>query len=141
MKVKDSNAGKLTNFEVRALLKRQVQERKRAEKKAPLPGARRALSLSVRSLQDVEEISEQALSYLNRAPWKTQTRESIARFIDALAPFPLTRSEELMLVNARPRSLVEIHLIVEECEERLNDEQTQKILALCALLDGAEPGS
>jgi DNA-directed RNA polymerase subunit F len=141
MKVKDSHAGLLTNFEAQALLMRQVQERRRAEKQAPLPGARRALSASVRSLQDVEDISEQALNYLCKAASRTETHESISRFIDALAPFQLTRAEELMLINARPRTLVEIHLIVEECEERLNNEQTQKILELCALLDGAEPGS
>jgi DNA-directed RNA polymerase subunit F len=131
----------LTNFEVKRLLTRQVQERKQAEKKAPLPGARRALSASVRSSQDVEEVSEQSLSYLNKVIRANQTRESISRFVDAVAPFKLTRAEELMLINTRPRSLVEIHLIVDQCDERLQPEQAQEVLELCALLDGAEPGS
>jgi len=139
MKVKNTNAGRLSNFEVAAVLEQQARERREVERKAPLPGARRAVSISVRSLQDVELISDQTLGYLDKSPCALQSRESIGAFIESLSAFKLTRAEELMLINARPRSLVEVHLIVEECEERLTGEETQQLLDLCALLDAAEP--
>ena len=127
MRVKESNAGKLTNFEVAALLQQQARDRRAAEKKTPLPGGCRSTSVSVRSLQDVELISEQTRGYLGKSPCESQSRESIIRFVKELAPFKLTRAEELVLINSRPRSLVEIHLIVEECEERLTGDQVQEL--------------
>ena len=135
MKVIDKSAGHLTNFEVASLLQRQVHERRAAERKMPLPGARRSVSGSCRSLQDVEVITEQATGYLDKAACAAQSREGIARFVEALQRFQLTRAEELMLINSRPRSLVELHLIVEECEERMQEEEMQELLSLCAVLD------
>ena len=52
-------------------------------------------------------------------------------FIQAVAPFELVQAEVIMLLNAAPRSLVELHLIVEECEERLDAAQRQQLLQLC----------
>ena len=40
----------------------------------------------------------------------------------------------------RPRSLVEVHLIVEECEERLTQQQRTELLRRCALLDSSGGG-
>jgi hypothetical protein len=42
----------------------------------------------------------------------------------------LTTCELIQLVNLRPSSLVEIHRAVEECEERLSEEDTLALLAL-----------
>lgn len=42
----------------------------------------------------------------------------------------LTTCELIQLVNLRPNSLVEIHRAVEECEERLSEEDTLALLAL-----------
>lgn len=42
----------------------------------------------------------------------------------------LTEAELIQLANHVPTSVVEVHLIVEECAERLTDEQIESIVAL-----------
>lgn len=42
----------------------------------------------------------------------------------------LTEEERLQLLNSAPKTLVEIHLIVDHCAERLTEQQTLQILNL-----------
>ena len=51
--------------------------------------------------------------------------------MEAVTPFKLTRMETLALVNTPPCSIVEIHLLVEECEERLSPDDVRELLQLC----------
>ena len=51
---------------------------------------------------------------------------------DALAREPLPGPDP----HAQGSGVVEIHLIVEECEERLSPDQTQELLQIVALLEG-----
>lgn len=46
----------------------------------------------------------------------------------SLQPFKLTRAELLQVLNLAPCSEVEVHLIVEECEERLDEQQMAQFL-------------
>lgn len=46
--------------------------------------------------------------------------------------FELTKAELLQVMNLRPASLVEIHLIVEDCEDRLDEGRIQQLLQLIA---------
>ena len=46
----------------------------------------------------------------------------------------VTRAEALQLINCNPQSVVEIHLVVEECEERLSQEEVRSLLGLCQRL-------
>lgn len=45
---------------------------------------------------------------------------------------PHCRAEILQLINLVPTSAVEIHLIVESCEERLSGERVEELLGLIA---------
>ena len=54
--------------------------------------------------------------------------EEVVRELNAR--FSLGKVEQLQLLNLRPRSAVEVHMIVEDCEERLSEEQVQDILDL-----------
>lgn len=45
-----------------------------------------------------------------------------------LQPFGLTRAELLQVVNLSPVSEVEVHLIVEDCEDRLNEQQVAQLM-------------
>ena len=125
----------LTNFEVRELLRKQQQARSDADKRRPLPGARRTASPATwRASQEAVVIADQVLTYLDETPCAEQTRDSIRSFMDTVERFNLTRAEVLTLVNTQPQTLVEIHLIVEECEERLTPAQTAELLELCKVL-------
>ena len=66
-----------------------------------------------------------------------QTRERIDAFVGAVAAggFRLTRSEILALVNTQPTSIVEIHLIVDDCEVRLTPEMCERLRQLCVALN------
>ncbi|VDK80658.1 unnamed protein product [Litomosoides sigmodontis] len=66
--------------------------------------------------------------YLQETPAATEKNENIEKFVRAAAPFKLTAVELLQLINLRPATAVEIQLIVEECEERLDEEQVESLL-------------
>ena len=140
MRVIATQDGVLSNLEVRELLQARVKLRQSTERRRSLTGARRGASpASWRHMQDAVVITDQVMRYLDERPCAKQTRANIRAFTDAVAPFQLTRAEVLSLVNTQPRSLVEIHLIVEECDERLSAEQTQELLDLCAGLSATDP--
>jgi hypothetical protein len=60
----------------------------------------------------------------------TVSTRTVARFLHELARFQLTKAERLVLVNLRPRTLVEFHAVVEECEERFGEDEIETILAI-----------
>ena len=132
--------GALTNLEVAELLTAQQRAREEQEAALPLPGARRgqqAGTAAWSSQAAAAGISEQVLGYLEKAACASQTRENILAFQQAVQPFKLTQMECLSFVNMPPCSIVEIHLLVEECEERLTSEQTQQLLEKVQLLSAA----
>ena len=132
----------LTNHEVLQLLRGQSADRTAEETRAPLTGARRtssSISLGqTRELAYAAAINDDVVAYLEETPCASQSAAAIATFVKACEPFKLKRAEVLNLVNEQPRTLVEIHLIVEECEERLTPEQTQELLGHLALLSAAD---
>ena len=134
MRVINARDSVLTNFEVATLLHAQQRARDEEEKALPLPGARRgetAGSSAWSATQAVAVLSEQVITYLERDGSASQAHEDISNFIAAVGPFDLTRMEVLALVNTPPASIVEVHLLVEECEERLSQEKVRELLALC----------
>ena len=52
-------------------------------------------------------------------------------FMEAVKPFELTRMETQACINTPPSSIVEVHLLVEECEERLDQDRVRELLVLC----------
>lgn len=102
MKVKNVNAGLLTNFETMDLFKSRGADRGM--------GATGSLSAAEMKVYD----------YLVKTPAGQQTRENIVAFFKATEKFKLTKAECLQASNLRPTSAVEVHLIVEDCEDRLS---------------------
>jgi hypothetical protein len=133
MRVLDACDGVLTNFEVAQLLTAQQQRRDEEEAALPLPGARRSTAgtSAWSSQQTVAVLSEQVLTYLEKGGCTSQTHDGISTFLEGVKPFKLTRTETLALVNTPPSSVVEIHLLVEECEERLTPDDVRELLKLC----------
>ncbi|EDV28560.1 uncharacterized protein TRIADDRAFT_51597 [Trichoplax adhaerens] len=98
----DGNAGLLSNYEVLAILK----EKKKA-------------------------IAEQTQYVPENLATVTYENEQIMKdFMLAISKFKLTKAEKLMLLNQRPTSLVELHLIIEETEERFSEEESNELLQI-----------
>merc|ERR1712078_90781 len=73
---------------------------------------------------------ELTMAHLQTAA-STVGREGAEEFLRELnARFSLVKVEQLQLLNLRPQSAVEVHRIVEDCEERLSEKQVQDILEL-----------
>tara|TARA_B110000305_G_C19030021_1_gene443318 strand:- start:151 stop:486 length:336 start_codon:yes stop_codon:yes gene_type:complete len=53
---------------------------------------------------------------------------------DSSQLFNLTSAECLNLINLKPTSDVEIHLLVEDCDKRMKDNEVEKLLSLAAEL-------
>eukprot|EP00242_Pyramimonas_sp_CCMP2087_P005504 CAMPEP_0198209958 /NCGR_PEP_ID=MMETSP1445-20131203/17835_1 /TAXON_ID=36898 /ORGANISM="Pyramimonas sp., Strain CCMP2087" /LENGTH=140 /DNA_ID=CAMNT_0043883875 /DNA_START=446 /DNA_END=865 /DNA_ORIENTATION=+ len=109
-------AGLVTNFEVRAVLLGRG-----ADPQVPPdpPRTREAANCEVKVLEA-----------LQKSPAALQTREMISAFSEAIEVFGLTKGEKLQLVNEVPSTLVHIHVIVEDCEERFSGEQLDTLLEL-----------
>ncbi|VDK72450.1 unnamed protein product [Onchocerca ochengi] len=116
MEVLDPRHTLITNAEVFRLLQaRRVQQNE-------LPKDQRSKILGT--------VIYETSKYLQETPAVSQKNIDIEKFIRAAAPFKLTAVELVQLINLRPITAVEIQLIVEECEERLNEEQIESLIAI-----------
>ena len=140
MRILSANQGLLTFTEVAHLLETQKKERDELERQERRPNARRRQPKSDNAA-NVHLIGSQIAEYVESEERPPQSREQIADFLDAVAqlPFELTRVETLMLIDMRPSTIIEIHLIVEECEERLDRDQRRELLHLCRMLNADDP--
>ncbi|KTW25681.1 hypothetical protein T552_03542 [Pneumocystis carinii B80] len=87
---------------------------------------------NTRSKQIINEnlgtIQFQLRKYLEELPAKKQSVKQVCNLAKELEIYSLTKAEKLMIINARPDTLVELYALIEECEERFNLEQLQQIL-------------
>ncbi|KAL6047005.1 DNA-directed RNA polymerase III subunit RPC9 [Balamuthia mandrillaris] len=111
MQVLDANAGLLSNFELLELLKENftADQQRRRPRITPL-------------------IEAQVGGYLSSTACKDEKSEQVAECVRRLSPFHLTKAEMLQVLNLSPKSEVEVHLIVEDCVDRLTSEQVTELL-------------
>lgn len=122
MEIEESQEALLSNVEVLHFLReeRQRQFGAKAQKKnwsRQLSGANATILL-------------ETLTHLETQPCAHHESEQIRDFLEAVKPFQLSQSEILQIVNQVPESAVELHLLIEECEERLSEEQIENVLEL-----------
>ncbi|XP_071848701.1 DNA-directed RNA polymerase III subunit RPC9-like isoform X2 [Apostichopus japonicus] len=117
----------LSNYEVLTLLK-ELQSQNGASK-----------GKSGKIQQNLATISYETVTYLEKTPCKYQSPEIIQKLLQELAPFSLTKAEKLQLLNHCPTTAVEIQLMIEESEERLSEEEIDKLLDVIARCLPGEP--
>lgn len=71
-------------------------------------------------------------SYLESSPAATSSLKNIAAFLDILneKKYPLTKMEKIQLVNMKPQNETELHLMIDNIEEKLTEEQRNELLGL-----------
>ncbi|KAJ2488420.1 hypothetical protein IWW47_005389 [Coemansia sp. RSA 2052] len=117
MEVLDRQEALVSNYEVLMVLQEEDQRHKKI-KTAPY----------VKYPENVNTLKFEALHYLNGTACATQSAEQIAALKKGLAECDLTKAEVLQIINLRPKRVVELHLIIEECEERFEMEDLEYIL-------------
>ncbi|KAH8934880.1 hypothetical protein BDL97_17G003500 [Sphagnum fallax] len=108
MKVLEANAGLLTNCEALQLL----QSR----------GADKGFGVTAAECK--------VYDYLVKTPAGSQTRDGLQEFFKGAEEYKLTKAEYLQASNLRPSTAVEVHLIVEDCDERLSSALVDQFLGM-----------
>ena len=121
MEVVNGKAAFLSNYEVFELLK----ELKEEEANKKLTKGR-----------NFDTLVYCALKYLKNTPCAQQSEKTVTEFLTAIKEFELTEAECLQILNLRPSTEVELQLIIEEVEDRLTTEQTERLLELVSLYLG-----
>jgi len=116
MEVKESRSALLSNFEVHQLL----QEARTLCKKQPKKQQKKNLATIV----------YETTKYLDSTPCKSQTSDNVQRLLTRLKEWPLTKAEKLQLLNQRPENSLELQLLIEECVERLTEDQEKELLEI-----------
>ncbi|GAA5867048.1 hypothetical protein JCM8547_008423 [Rhodosporidiobolus lusitaniae] len=136
METLNERAGFLCNHEVLAILRQQRDDRSaqiKALNEAKRGKDRDGSEFSARDEieriqpQDLHTVTFEALRYLEESvhPLRRQTSESVSKLLDELEELELTKAERLQLVNLAPTSIVELHVCIEEFEERFPPGEAQ----------------
>ncbi|XP_023013702.1 RNA polymerase III subunit I [Leptinotarsa decemlineata] len=113
MEIVKGNSATLSNFEV-------------------LKHLQKVKSSKMKPNGQLATITYETIRYLEETPCSQETPESIKECVKALAPFNLSKTEILMIINSPPTSALEIQLLIEESEERLTEEQVENMLEIIA---------
>ncbi|CAO3653078.1 unnamed protein product [Mucor hiemalis] len=118
MQIKTIRSALISNYEVLQLLEESQEAQKQVQKVDP----------SVEYPEHLRTIQFELTEYLKETPCSTQSPEQLANFLELMSRYELTRAEKLQILNLRPKSTVEIYLIIEECEERFSEEDLEEML-------------
>ncbi|KAJ9056891.1 hypothetical protein DSO57_1027985 [Entomophthora muscae] len=116
MEIINERAALLSNYEVYNYIKQGVQSRKGRNKPSDTP--------------NLATVELELKMYLESTPCNTQSEDQVKQTLTSLLDYSLTKFEKLQLLNLRPRSLVELHVLLEECEERFEEDKLIEILKL-----------
>ncbi|KAK9505741.1 hypothetical protein O3M35_009727 [Rhynocoris fuscipes] len=117
MEVKKADAGSLCNYEVLTLLNE----------------LKDSTEINSKSGNQFATILYEASQYLQNIT-EGQTEQDVRSLLTALLHFPvqLTHDEKLMIVNTPPRTALELSLILHNYDERLSEEEVEKLLNIIA---------
>lgn len=118
MKVKQANAGELTNFEVLDFL------RTRGASTDPLG-----------CLGAVTPSECKVFEYIVKTAACDQSKEALEEFLRRCEKFKLAKAEKLNIINLRPSSEAEIYAIIYNCDKRLVVDENNGINEVQELMD------
>ncbi|KAI9311262.1 HRDC-like protein [Dichotomocladium elegans] len=118
MIIKNARAGLLSNFEVLQLLNEQQEFQRATQEK----------DASIEYPENLRTIQFELTEYLNQSPCSTQDEAQVKSFLDAFSKYDLMLAEKLQILNLRPKSPVELYLLIEECEERFGEQELEEML-------------
>eukprot|EP01134_Creolimax_fragrantissima_P002423 CFRG2423T1 len=128
MEVVDAEHLLLTNWEVHQVIKDDLKWCKKKENQSK--GKRGEPNLIVPGLRDMSTLCYAVGNYMKDSESKYHTATTIKNLTKDLAPFNLTKVEKLQIVNNLPQKEVEIHVMVEEVEERFEGDGWEEIVAV-----------
>ncbi|KAK6164303.1 hypothetical protein DH2020_001167 [Rehmannia glutinosa] len=117
MKILESSAGALTNFEVLDLLRSR--------------GAGKDPTCVIASVSPSEF---KVFDYLEQTAACNQTKEIVHKFVDECKKYDLAKAEILNVVNMRPSSAVEVYTIIEECDSRMEEKIDEFVETIAQIL-------
>lgn len=79
---------------------------------------------------DLEAITRDLTSYLSKTQAQTQSTDSLVQAMGKLAQFDLEKIEKLQIINSTPYSLVTLYAIIEECDQRFTEDESNQILEI-----------
>ncbi len=144
MKIVEENVSLVCNNEVLAVLQQGGAGSRQGAQRKTLPSeteARLRAAARLQCLQSVlqdgganhaEPRPKQVYTYLLENQGAVRPREQLQAFAAAAKALGLSRAEALQLLNLRPTTLVELHLVIANCEARLAPERLDELLALVA---------
>ncbi|KAF9110133.1 hypothetical protein BGX27_006740 [Mortierella sp. AM989] len=118
MEIIKADSAMLSNYEVLALLNDQKAQRQANE----VAGTREVA-------ENLRTVEFEVQKYLDTSPCSTQTPEQIAELKKAFEGYGLMKVELLQILNLRPRTMVELILVIEEFEQRFRIEDCEPMLA------------
>jgi len=108
----------LSNYEVYNLLKETRADYKKLKNNFAKKNLRNANTVAYETLKYFENVSSCRFS----------SEDTIPDFIHTVEHLSLSKAELLQLVNLRPTTHVELHAVLEECEERYSEDQIAVLL-------------
>ncbi|KAJ4269601.1 hypothetical protein NW762_001268 [Fusarium torreyae] len=132
MKVIESQAAVLTNFEVYQHISDQRERYKNAKRRGP---------------PNLETVVRELLQYLRTNPGPLSqeplpySEDCIAKLLERLRPYNLAKGEVVMILNLRPASVAALNTVVEEMSERFNEEQQEAMVNIIAEVLGQFPAA
>ncbi|CDW57060.1 RNA pol Rpb4 domain containing protein [Trichuris trichiura] len=74
---------------------------------------------------------EELVEYFKMTDVTKQTEEGLSKVIEESEKLGLSKNEAIQIINLKPKSHLDLQLIVEDCESRLTELQIENFLALC----------
>ncbi|CAO3668063.1 unnamed protein product [Umbelopsis ramanniana] len=118
MEVVEARAALLSDFEVLQLLNERMESQKQRQKEYP----------NTEYAENSRTIQFEIKTALEKSACSTQDEQQVTAFLEEMKKWSLTKAEKLQILNLRPKTPVELHILIEECEERYTGEELDEIL-------------